>query len=113
MFKIFFDKKAAIIEQTDPDRIYVENVRSFFNISTRLAKLLCQLAVRQGIFKKKFGVECKNKSCLRIINIYKSKEEIPKHIECLTCQLEGDLDFKFETTDLEIIEYYQYLQNGK
>ena len=112
MFKKFLEKKSALIEKTDTDRIYVENVRSFFNISTRIAKLLCKLAVRQGFFKKKFGVECKNKSCLRIIDVYNSLEEIPQHIECLTCQLEGDLDYRFETKDLEIQEYYQYIENG-
>ncbi|MDQ6531174.1 hypothetical protein [Flavobacterium sp. LHD-85] len=111
MFRKFFDKKASIIEETNPDNISVENVRSFFNISTRLARLICKLAVRQGIFKRKFAVECKNESC-GVINVYDTIEEIPEHINCLTCEIEGLNDFSFKTSELNIVEYYQYIEDG-
>lgn len=111
MFKNFFDNKALIIEKTDTDRIYVENVRSFFNIPTKWAKYICKLAVRQGIFRKKFGVRCKNESCDRIIVVFNNEEEIPLTIECLHCQIDGKYDFSFNSKDLEIVEYYQYLEN--
>jgi hypothetical protein len=112
MFKNFFDKKATIVEETDPDRIYVENIRSFFNIPTRWAKFLCALAVRQGIFRKKYAVECKNENCIRIIKVYDSKGEIPEELDCFTCELEGQFEFSFKTSDLNIVEYYQYIENG-
>jgi hypothetical protein len=112
MFKRFFDKKADIVEETDPNRIYVENVRSFFNISTRLAKYLCKIAVRQGIFRKKIAVECKNENCTRIIEVYDKEEDIPKEIKCFMCELEGKPEFTFETSHLNIVEYYQYIENG-
>lgn len=112
MFKKFFDKKASIIEETNPSKIYVENVRSFFNISTRLARLICKLAVRQGIFRRKFAVECKNETCGSVIEVYDTKEEIPEHLDCLTCQIEGRYDFSFKTSDLHIVEYYQYIEDG-
>ncbi|AOW10033.1 hypothetical protein [Flavobacterium gilvum] len=112
MFKSFREKQAQIIENTDPDRIYIENIRSFFNIPTRWAKFLCKLAVRQGIFRKKFAVECKNENCNRIIKVYDNEEEIPTDLSCLTCELEGQTDFSFKTKDLNIVEYYQYIENG-
>lgn len=112
MFKKILDRKASIIEETNPDKIYVENIRSFFNISTRLARLLCKLAVRQGIFKRKFAVECGNQSCGSVIEVYNTKEEIPEHLDCLTCQIEGHNDFSFKTSDLNIVEYYQYIEDG-
>lgn len=111
MFKRFFNKKAALIEETDPDRIYVENVRSFFNISTKWAKYICKLAVRQGIFRKKFAVTCKNENCERIIGVFNSEEDIPDKIDCLHCEIDGKYDYSFSSNELEIVEYYQYLEN--
>lgn len=111
MFKNFLDSKATIIEETDPDRIYVENIRSFFNVPTRWAKLLCALAVRQGIFRRKYAVECNNKNCNRIIKVYDTKEEIPENLDCFTCELDGQPEFSFKTSDLNIVEYYQYIEN--
>jgi hypothetical protein len=110
MFKEILRNKAKIIESTDPNRIYVENVRSFFNIPTRWAKKLCEIAVRQNIFKKKYAVICKNSDCDRVIKVYDKKSEIPKNINCLTCELEAKEIFEFETDELEIIEYYQLIE---
>jgi hypothetical protein len=113
MFRKFFAKKAKIVEETDPDKIYVENVRSFFNISTRLAKYLCALAVRQGIFRKKYAVECKNNDCNCTIKVFDTKEEIPENINCFQCELDGHSEFSFNTNDLDIVEYYQYIENDR
>lgn len=113
MFKRFFNKKVSIVEETDPDRIYVENVRSFFNISTRLAKYLCKIAVRQGIFRKKIAVECKNGNCTRIIEVFDKEEDIPENIKCFMCELEGESEYTFRTSELNIVEFYQYIENGK
>lgn len=113
MFKNFNKRRAEIIEKTDPDRVYVENVRSFFNIPYRWAKFICRLAVKHGIFKQKFAVECKNESCKRFISVYDSIDEIPNEIECLTCQLEGKNSYSFKKDELNIVEFYQYTENGK
>lgn len=112
MFKNFLNKKASIIEETDPDNIYVENVRSFFNIPTKWARYICKVAVRQGILRRRFGVRCKNQSCERIITVFDNEDSIPEHIECLHCQIDGDVDYSFETKDLEIVELYQFIENN-
>ncbi|OCB73641.1 hypothetical protein B0A79_19995 [Flavobacterium piscis] len=112
MFKSLQAKRAQLIKETDPDRIYVENVRSFFNISTRWARFLCKIAVRQGIFRRKFAVECKNENCTRIIKVYNNLNDIPEEINCFTCELEGKEKFTFKTEDLNILEYYQYIEYG-
>ncbi|HRD40962.1 MAG TPA: hypothetical protein PLC65_20200, partial [Bacteroidia bacterium] len=44
----FVERKLSIIENTDPERIYVENIRSFYNMPSFAAKTLCELAVREG-----------------------------------------------------------------
>jgi len=112
MFKNLNKKRAEIIEKTDPDRIYVENVRSFFNIPNRWARFLCKMAVKQGIFRRKYAIECKNDDCKRFIEVFDSENAIPEYIECLTCQLDGHTDYSFKTEDLNIVEFYQYIENG-
>jgi hypothetical protein len=110
MFKKFFDKRAKIVEETDPDRIYVENVRSFLSIPTRWAKFICEIAVKQNIFRKKYAVICINSDCQRVIKSYDNKIDIPKEINCLTCELGGKENHLFETEKLEIEEFYQLIE---
>ena len=101
----FVDKKVELIESTDPDRIYVENIRSFFNLTTPIAKVLCEMAVRDKLFKKKVGFECPN--CGRIINSYNSNSEIPKKIKCDTCELLEKEDYLFNEINVNKITFYQ------
>jgi hypothetical protein len=108
MFKKFFKRQTRALEETDPDRIYIENIRSIFNISSRWAKYICKIAVRQGILKRKFAVECKNNDCLRVIKTFDNEFDIPEIIECRTCELEGQ-EFILYTKELNIVEYYQYI----
>ena len=111
MFKKFLHRKAEIAKSTDPERIYVENVRSFFNVPTRVAKLICNIAVRNGVLRKKYAVECKNVDCQRIIKTYNSELDLPAKTHCRTCELEGESEFEFNTSDLNIVEFYQYINN--
>jgi len=46
------------LEALDPDKIYVENVRSILRVSHGLALRICELAVRQGLFSKFVAVQC-------------------------------------------------------
>jgi hypothetical protein len=57
-------KRLEAIEALDASRIYVENVRSLFGISTGLAKRLCELAVRQGFLEKRIQVLCPDQAVL-------------------------------------------------
>lgn len=111
MFKKYFSKKAEIIKNTNPDRIYVENIRSFFNISTKLAKYFCEVAVRQNLFKKKYGVICKNSDCNRILFVYDDIKSIPDELECFICESEEKEIYQFKKDDLKIVEFYQLVNN--
>ena len=111
MFNKYFRNKAKIIEITDPDRIYIENIRSFFNISSRFAKFLCETAVRQGLFEKKIAVECGNEDCKRIIKVFNINEELPDYLDCIVCQAEGREKFRFYKKDYNIIEFYKLVKD--
>lgn len=101
-------KKEAIIRKTDPERIYVENVRSFLHLPFSVAQLLCNMAVRERLFKKKVGVECPN--CGRLIKTYSDINEIEHNIHCATCELKEEDKFNFESKDLKKITFYQLVK---
>lgn len=111
MYKKFFQKKAKLIESTNPDRIYIENIRSFFNVSTHFAKFLCETAVKRGYFEKKIAVECLNKDCKRIIKVFNSMDELPNELICIVCEEEGKETFTFEKQEYRIVEFYKLVKN--
>ena len=99
------DKKLDIIEKTDPDRIYVKNIRAFYNLPYMAARTLCELAVKEHIFKKKIGVLCPNDK--QIIKSYDFEEQQDETVTCLQCQLREDERFSFDTKDLDKVTFYQ------
>lgn len=111
MFNKFFQKKAKIIENTDPDRIYIENIRSFFNVSVRFAKFLCETAVKRGYFEKKIAVECPNENCKRVIKVYDDITELPNELACVICEEEGEEIFSFEKSQFKIVEFYKLVKD--
>ena len=106
----FVSKKAELVRSTDPNRIYVENIRSFFNINTFMAKFFCEMGVKEGILVKNIGLVCPNEEDGRIIKSMsysdfkaKSGEEM---IVCDLCELNGLDDYEFKLKDLRTIIYY-------
>lgn len=108
MFSTFSNKLKNAIHSLDPDRIYVENVRSILNVNSRLAKIVCNLAVKKGYFKRYYAVECKNDSCGRIIESFEEKEEIPSELHCYICKDDGLEKTSFKKEELKTIVFYQY-----
>lgn len=99
------DSKLNIIEHTDTQRIYVENVRAFYNLPTFAAKFFCELAVKENVFVKKIAISCPD--CGRVILSVSDKKDIPKFIKCDQCELLEKDDFEFELTDRDVMEFYQ------
>jgi hypothetical protein len=100
-------KKMDIIENTDPDRIYVENIRAFYNLPFSAAKTFCEIAVRENIFKKKIALFCPNDDCRRVIKSYDAAEKQDETVICLQCQLKENDNFCFETKNLKKEIFYQ------
>lgn len=97
------------LEKLNPDRIYVENMRYLLGTSNRIAKLVCNIAVRKGYFEKYYALECKNEDCRRIIGSYKKISEIPEVVTCLTCEEDGEFESQFSTRELNKIPFYKYI----
>lgn len=101
----FLSHKTKILSNIDPDRIYVENIRSFFNMPYKLAKLLCEMAVRSRSFDKIYGVKCPG--CSRIIMSVQNISDIPDVITCEICEGLEREEFFFKRDEMEIIEFYR------
>lgn len=103
-------KKQAALEKLDPDRLYVENIRSLLGVPTALAKVICELAVRQGIFTRRVGVVCPNDDCGRIMLTVSDLEELPKEIVCEICQLRGSEPYEFSKEEVRTETYYKLVR---
>ncbi|GAB3637260.1 hypothetical protein GCM10027422_28500 [Hymenobacter arcticus] len=101
----FVQNKLNVLEHTDPDRIYVENVRAFYGLPFFMAKFLCELAVREGTFIKKVGVECPNEG--RLIVTANSAAELPKEVKCRNCELLEQDKFEFALEACHVVEFYK------
>jgi hypothetical protein len=101
----FVARKEELIEQLDPDRIYVENVRSFFGIPSAAARFLCGLAVRDGVFVPWLGLMCPN--CERIVLSARSEDEIPSKLLCEVCEMNGCERYEFDRSELKTIVFYK------
>lgn len=99
----FVDKKVHIWDELNPEKFYVENIRKFFGISTRLARIICNLAVRQGAFIRKYELHCPTEG--RAILEFNDKSEIPKTINCKNCEM-LEREHEFDSGKCQILEFY-------
>jgi hypothetical protein len=101
----FFDKKLKKFKEFNPNRFYVENIRSYYGMSYFFAKRLCDEAVSVGRFDKKIGLECPE--CNRIIKSINNISEFNNEtITCETCESLEHEHFKFKIKDVKKIDIY-------
>lgn len=99
------DKKMDVIERTDPERIYIENIREFYGLPYSVARYLCELAVKRGIFRKKIGIICPNDK--RIIKSFDFEPDLDEEIDCTACQIRETVNYTFKINKLNKVVYYQ------
>jgi len=104
----FLAKREEIIEHTDPDRIYVENIRAFFGFPFKVAAFLCELAVRQRLFVRKFGLTCPQ--CGKILLSVDSEDDIPNEVACDVCEANERDKYTFQAQELERLIFYQLVR---
>ena len=101
----FVDRQQELLEQTDPDRIYVENIRAFFGIPFNVARALCDLAVREHIFVRKIGLSCPTDH--RILLVVDSESEIPAKVRCEVCEANERDQYEYNGAELERVVFYK------
>lgn len=95
------------MEQTDPERIYVENIRSFFGFPYRVAFLLCEAAVKEGIFEKRVGLACPK--CGRILTSEEPGTPSSERLACETCMADERDQWEFARSELPTVPFYRLL----
>lgn len=100
------ERQLIELSKIQPSRFYVENVRAILETNTSKAQRYCDLAVKNGFFKKKIGIECPNDS--RIIASFYTEKEIPEKISCDLCQSVGEEKFEFLTINCRRVEFYEF-----
>jgi hypothetical protein len=101
----FVRRQRAIVEQTDPERIYVENVRAFFGLPHSAARFLCEEAVREGFFEKRIGLICP--SCGRILTSEAPGESGEGAVSCASCLSDERDQWEFPRSEVSTIEFYR------
>lgn len=99
------DRKTEAFKELDPQHIYVENIRRFFSIPYKLAKFICDMAVKQHLFNKKIGVYCPD--CGRMIESVNNKSEVPDTIKCEVCEQLEHAKYLFKKSECQTLEFYQ------
>jgi len=96
--------KEAAIAKLNPEKIYLENVRSALGVSTLQAKLYCDTAVRRGVFRKRVEVVCPDGS----VAISASDEaELPELVTCWQEDGGGFTQVEYATRNLRKVSFYQ------
>jgi len=98
------DRRLELIDRTDPDNIYIENIRSFFGMPFKVARFFCDVAVREGVFDRRIGYLCPQDK--NIIHYRRRGDTLPSEVTCLVCEAEGADNFEFDPETLQVIDVY-------
>jgi len=111
----FITNKEELISNSNPDKIYIENIRSFFGFSYRVANFFCDLAVRAGYFSKHIGYVCPNSNCQKIIFERKFSDLSPEKLSCSNCEIREEESHLFDVEKLNQVIFYRLVkgENGK
>src|SRR3984957_6760583 len=71
--------KVDAISRLDPDKIYVENIRSTLGVSHREAERICETAARQGVFDRGIEVLCPDGVVAAVAD---SESNLPLAVNC-------------------------------
>lgn len=80
--------KEEALSKLNPDKFYLENVRSLLGVSHQRALELCNSAVRQGFFKRRVEVMCPDGVVAASAD---TEEQLPMTVHCLA-ESEGHLE---------------------
>lgn len=96
--------KEAELAQLNPQKIYVENLRSLMDVPKKAAEALCEAAVRQGFFSRKVEVMCPDGSVAATAD---KEEDLPAIVSCWVNE-DGQVDqVDTPTASLKRTIFYQ------
>jgi 2-phospho-L-lactate transferase/gluconeogenesis factor (CofD/UPF0052 family) len=88
----------------NPEKIYIENVRSLLGVSYRKALEICETAVRQGFFKRGIEVQCPDGAVAASVE---SEAELPETVNCLMEENGEYEEVEYPVNKLHKITFYR------
>ena len=102
--KSLSDKEGEALSLLNPDKIYVENIRSLLGVSSFQAVKICETAVRQGLFRRGVEVECPNGAVAASAD---TEEELPEMVRCWMEEGGHTEEVEVATTSLKKTSFYR------
>jgi hypothetical protein len=100
----FSEKQVQMLTDLNPDKFYIENVRSILGVSHASAVRICETAVRQGLFERRVEVKCPDGAVAASAD---TEEHLPPSVRCWHRD-EGFLgQDEIPTTTLEKAVFYR------
>ena len=96
--------KEYALAKLDPDKIYIENIRSILNVSHRRAITICETAVRQGAFQRGVEVVCSDGS---VVASSDSEDNLPPSVYCWKEEDGHSEQIEVATSSLSKIIFYR------
>jgi hypothetical protein len=96
--------KEAALARLDPDKIYIENVRSVLDISQPAAVKICETAVRRGFFQRRVEILCPDGSVAISVS---NENDLPPTVRCWTHERQGYEEVMLPTSTLQKIISYR------
>ena len=100
-----FAGREEAIARLNPEKIYLENVRSALGVSTWRAQEILDTAVRQGVFQPFVEVVCPDGVAAASA---KTESELPQTVHCWTEMADGNTaEAEIPTNELPKVTFYR------
>jgi len=96
--------KEEALARLNPEKIYIENVRSVLGVSQREALDICESAVRQGLFKRGVEVLCPDGAAAASADV---ETNLPATVNCWTQEDGHYEEVVLPTAQLQKVKYYR------
>src|SRR5713101_5194201 len=91
------------LARLNPDKIYLENVRSVLGVSTKKALQICDTAVRQGFFRQWIEVRCPDDV---VAATAETESQLPEKVRCWQDHNGEHEQVEFYTRQLTKVAFY-------
>jgi hypothetical protein len=93
------------LARLDPEKIYLENVRSVLGVSSSQAFRICEAAVRRGVFQRMTEVLCPDGAVAASASM---ESELPERVHCWIDEGGQLADVEIPTSELTKTTFYRF-----
>jgi hypothetical protein len=104
-FYEMLQRSDQVFETVDPDRFYLENIRSFFDISSRTAQTICDIGIEKGLLTRQVNYLCPHPDCARVLLTCDALADPEMGVECEICEM-SDRPHQFKIKGLRSMASY-------